>query len=120
MQWLPAFLRDVGFSITFLLAIDLITSQHSDRAIEQCGIYKVQAMKTIKILGMGCPKCKQTASVVNTAIQSLGIEAEVIKVVDIRQIMEYHVLTTPAVVIDEQVIIKGRVPSVREITDALR
>lgn len=76
-------------------------------------------MKTIKILGMGCPKCKQTEAVVNEAIKGLGIEAKVIKVEDIRQIMQYHVLTTPALVVDEEVKLKGHVPSVKEVTDVL-
>lgn len=76
-------------------------------------------MKTIKILGMGCPKCKKTEAVVHEAIKGLGIEASVIKVEDIEQIMQYHVLTTPAVVVDEEVKLKGHVPSLDEVTAAL-
>lgn len=76
-------------------------------------------MKTVKILGMGCPKCKQTEAVVNEAIKMLDIEARVIKVEDIQEIMQYHVLTTPVVVVDEEVKLKGHVPSVKEVTEAL-
>ncbi|MEO9870641.1 thioredoxin family protein [Ekhidna sp.] len=76
-------------------------------------------MKTIKILGMGCPKCKQTEAVVQKAIKELGIDAEVIKVEDIQQIMQYNILSTPALVIDEVVKSKGYVPTIAEIKNAL-
>jgi len=69
-------------------------------------------MKTIKILGTGCPKCKQTEAVVKEALAQSGQQAEIIKVEDIQKIMEYNVMSTPAVVVDEVVKIKGRVPSI--------
>ena len=72
-------------------------------------------MKNIKILGTGCPKCKRTEAVVKEAITKFGIEAEVYKVEDIQEIIKYNILTTPAVVVDEVVKIKGRVPSVDEV-----
>ena len=72
-------------------------------------------MKNVKILGTGCPKCKRTEAVVKEAITKFGIEAEVYKVEDIQEIMKYNILTTPAVVVDEVVKIKGRVPSVDEV-----
>ena len=77
-------------------------------------------MKTIKILGAGCPKCKQTEKLVQEAIDKLKIEAEIVKVEDIQQIMKYNVLSTPAVVVDEVVKIKGKVPSMSEILDAMQ
>jgi len=76
-------------------------------------------MKTIKILGTGCPKCKQTEAVVKEVITQYSLDAEVIKVDDIQQIIQYNVLTTPAVVVDEVVQIKGRVPSAAEIKTLL-
>lgn len=72
-------------------------------------------MKSIKILGTGCPKCKQTESMVRQALSELQVEANVQKVEDIQDIMKYDVLSTPAVVIDEEVKIKGRVPSLAEL-----
>ena len=72
-------------------------------------------MKNIKSLGTGCPKCKRTEAVVKEAITKFGIEAEVYKVEDIQEIIKYNILTTPAVVVDEVVKIKGRVPSVDEV-----
>lgn len=76
-------------------------------------------MKTIKILGTGCPKCKQTEAVVKEVITQYSLDAEVVKVDDIQQIIQYNVLTTPAVVVDEVVQIKGRVPSSAEIKTLL-
>ncbi|MFT7149497.1 MAG: small redox-active disulfide protein 2 [Nonlabens sp.] len=72
-------------------------------------------MKTIKVLVSGCSKCRQTTSVIRETLTKLGIEANVEKVEDIQEIMKYKVMTTPAVIIDEMVMLKGRVPSMREM-----
>ena len=78
-------------------------------------------MKTIKILGTGCPKCKRTTEVVQQAVEELSLpDVSIEKVEDIMKIMEYNIMSTPAVVIDEQVAIKGRVPSRGEIIDLLK
>jgi small redox-active disulfide protein 2 len=76
-------------------------------------------MKTIKILGTGCAKCKKTEEIVRQVVEEMGVEAEIIKVEDIMQIMAYNVLSTPAVVVDEVVRIKGRVPLVNEVKGLL-
>lgn len=76
-------------------------------------------MKTIKILGTGCAKCKQTEAIIREVIAHEGIEANVIKVEDIQDIMAYNILSTPAVVVDEVVKIKGKVPTTQEIIAAL-
>ncbi len=72
-------------------------------------------MKTIKILGTGCPNCKTTEKVIREAVEALGVSVAIEKVEDIMDIMKYDVMSTPAVVVDEKVMIKGRVPSVDEI-----
>ena len=76
-------------------------------------------MKNIKILGTGCPKCKQTEAIVRQTLQECGVEANVQKVEDIQQIMQYNILSTPAVVVDEVVKIKGRVPTTSELKTIL-
>ncbi len=76
-------------------------------------------MYHIKILGTGCPKCKSTVTNTLEAVKLAGVEAEVIKVEDIQDIMAYNVLTTPVLVIDEQIKVKGRVPTVEEIKNLL-
>ena len=72
-------------------------------------------MKSIKILGTGCPKCKTVEANVRKAVEELGIDANIEKVEDIGKILQYNIMSTPAVVVDEVVKIKGRVPEVNEI-----
>jgi len=69
----------------------------------------------IAILGTGCPKCKQTAEMVRRAVEQTGIDATIYKVEDIREIMKFKVMTTPAVAVDGQVRIYGKVPTVDEV-----
>jgi small redox-active disulfide protein 2 len=69
----------------------------------------------IKILGPGCPKCKTLEKLTREVVEQSGIDATVTKVDDIVAIMNYGVMTTPALVIDEKVVVKGRVPSAEEI-----
>lgn len=76
-------------------------------------------MKTIKILGTGCTKCKQTEKLVKEVVSKHNLQAEVIKIEDIQQIMNYNVLSTPAVVVDEVVKIKGKIPTEAEILQAV-
>lgn len=73
----------------------------------------------IKILGTGCPNCKRTEAIVKEAVAELKIEATIEKVENILEIMKYDIMSTPAVVIDEVVKIKGRVPSIQEIKNLL-
>lgn len=77
-------------------------------------------MKIVKILGTGCTKCKQTEQIVKDTIAKNGIEATVEKVEDIQKIMEYDILATPAVVVDEIVKIKGKVPNENDVLEALK
>ena len=73
----------------------------------------------IKILGTGCPKCKSLEKLTREVIEKNGIKATVTKVEDIQEIMKYHIMSTPALVINEKVEIKGYVPSVDEIKKVL-
>jgi small redox-active disulfide protein 2 len=71
--------------------------------------------KNIKVLGPGCPKCKTTYNNVLEALKQLNIDADVIKIEDIEEMMKYNVLTTPVLVIDEAIKVKGRVADINEI-----
>ncbi len=73
----------------------------------------------IKILGSGCAKCKTLEKLTREVVQQNGIEATITKVEDIVEIMKYGIMTTPALVVDEKVEIKGRVPSADEIKKLL-
>ncbi len=73
----------------------------------------------IKILGTGCAKCKTTQAVVEKVVAESGVQAQVTKVEDIMDIMKYNIMSTPAVVVDEVIKIKGRVPSEAEVRKAL-
>ena len=69
----------------------------------------------IAILGTGCHKCKQTAEVVRRAVEQVGIDATIYKVEAIREILKFKVMTTPAVAVDGQLRISGKVPTVEEV-----
>ncbi|MBI9040333.1 thioredoxin family protein [Lutibacter sp.] len=71
--------------------------------------------KIIKILGSGCANCTSAEKRVKEVVHELNIDAQIIKVTDIQEIMKYDIMSTPAVVIDEKVVIKGKVPSKEEI-----
>lgn len=74
----------------------------------------------IKVLGTGCPNCKKTKAVVAATAQELDINAHVIEVTDIGDIMAYGVMSTPAVVIDGKVVSSGSVPTAKQMTQFMR
>lgn len=71
--------------------------------------------KVIKILGTGCPKCKTMTSLVKEVVSENNIDASIEKVEDIEEIMKFNVMSTPALVIDNVITIKGRIPSKDEV-----
>lgn len=76
-------------------------------------------MKDIKIIGTGCPKCRTLDKLVRNVVSQQGIDATVTKVEDILEIMQYNILSLPALVVDGKVMIKGYVPTIEEIRKAL-
>ena len=70
----------------------------------------------IEILGTGCAKCKQTTKNVQKAVDELGLDIQVEKVEDINRILEYGVMVSPAIVIDGDIKIAGKIPDVKQIT----
>jgi small redox-active disulfide protein 2 len=73
----------------------------------------------IKVLGTGCARCKSLEEVTRNAVKELNIDATVEKVEDIQKIMEYAVMRTPALVIDEKVVLSGQVPKINQLKDLL-
>jgi small redox-active disulfide protein 2 len=69
----------------------------------------------IKVLGPGCAKCKTLERLTNEAVSESGVTANVTKVDDIMEILQYNIISTPALVINGQVVVKGMVPSKDEI-----
>lgn len=72
-------------------------------------------MKKLQILGTGCPKCKKLAELAEDAAKSLGIQYEIEKITDVSKIMQFGVMMTPALAVDGEVKVAGRVPSVEEL-----
>ncbi|MBF0105644.1 MAG: thioredoxin family protein [Deltaproteobacteria bacterium] len=70
----------------------------------------------IKVLGPGCPNCKTLAKRTEEAVRNLGIAAQVIKITDYPEMMKYDMLGSPGLVINDKLVMSGRVPTVAEIT----
>ena len=75
--------------------------------------------KVIKILGTGCPKCQSMTAVVKDVVSENNIDATIEKIEDIMEIMKFNIMITPALVIDDVITIKGRVPSKDEVLKLL-
>lgn len=73
----------------------------------------------IQILGTGCPKCRQLAANAEAAARELGVEYELVKVTDINEIMKFGVMMTPALAVDGEVKVVGKVPEAEEIKGML-
>jgi len=73
-------------------------------------------MLNIRVLGPGCPNCKKVETIARQAVEHMGLEAEVVKVTDYNKILEYNILSTPGLVINEKVVCAGRIPTEAEVT----
>ena len=67
-------------------------------------------MITIKVLGPGCNNCEQVEKITHNAVKYIGVEAEIIKITDVAEIMAYPILSTPGLVIDEKLSVRGESP----------
>jgi len=76
-------------------------------------------VKQIKVLGPGCPKCQELLEQTQRAVRELNLECTVVKVSDIQEITRHGVMMTPALVIDDEVKIMGRVPALDDIKKLL-
>lgn len=77
-------------------------------------------MVTLQVLGAGCPKCKKLTEHAETAAKELGIEYEIEKVTDINDIMNFGVMMTPALAVDGEVKMVGKMASVEEIKELIK
>jgi len=76
--------------------------------------------KTIQILGPGCPKCQKLAEESEKAARELGLDFEIVKVTDLKEIMKYGVLTTPGLAVDGKVKAVGKVLDAQKIKEFLQ
>lgn len=74
----------------------------------------------IEIYGTGCPKCKQVEKLMRIAVEELGIDAEIVKVKDITEIMAKGISITPAIGIDGEIVLNGKIPSLEEAKKLLQ
>jgi small redox-active disulfide protein 2 len=72
-------------------------------------------MLTVKILGSGCANCRKLEAVAREAATEAGVAAQFVKVTDMKEIMNYDLLSTPGLVIDEKLVASGRIPTKAEI-----
>jgi small redox-active disulfide protein 2 len=70
----------------------------------------------IKILGTGCAKCHQLEQIARQVVKELAVDATIEEVKDMKKIMEYPILTTPGLVVNEELVCSGRIPSKSEVT----
>ncbi len=76
-------------------------------------------MLNIKVLGPGCANCKRVEQITRSELQKLGLDATVEKITDYKEIMAYGVIATPGLIINDQVVVYGRVPTNQEVTNWL-
>ncbi len=80
---------------------------------------KIETMKKLQILGTGCARCHALTQAAEQAAQALGLQYELEKVTDLHRIMSFGVMVTPALVVDGEVKMAGRVPSVADLKKLL-
>lgn len=97
----------------------IIPAAETDKESSCTAIGSGDGIKEIKVLGPGCAKCKSTYAVVEKVVKESGMDVQLTKVDDIEEIMHYNIMSTPDVVIDGKVVLKGKVPSESEVKQLL-
>lgn len=73
-------------------------------------------MLTIKILGSGCANCKRVEQIARKVVADMALEADIVKVTEYPKMMEYNILSTPGLVVNEKLVCSGRIPTTAEVT----
>jgi len=73
-------------------------------------------MLSIKVLGSGCANCKKVEEIARQAVSIMEVEVEIVKVTDYAEMMQYNILSTPGLVINEKLLSAGRIPTVAQVT----
>ena len=73
-------------------------------------------MITVKVLGSGCANCKRLEQIAHKVVDDMAMEAEIVKVTDYQEIMDHGVLNTPGLIVNDEVVSSGRIPTEAEIT----
>ncbi|MGM9759273.1 MAG: thioredoxin family protein [Parabacteroides sp.] len=97
----------------YVLPTEATNKIHDAASIDAKGI------REIKVLGPGCSKCKSTYAVVEKVVKASGKAIRLTKVEEIEEFMRYNILSTPAIVVDGQVVMKGKIPSESEVKQML-
>ncbi len=74
----------------------------------------------IKVLGPGCMNCQTLEKRTKAAVKNLNVEAEIEKVTDMQQITSYGIMLTPGLIVDDKIVVQGKVPTVEQIQDILK
>ena len=74
----------------------------------------------IKVLGSGCSKCNELEKNTREVLKDLNIDEEVAHIKDFKEIMKYGVMTTPALLVDEKILVSGRVPNIKELKELIQ
>lgn len=97
----------------------VIPAEESGQEPSGTAVSSGEGIKEIKVLGPGCAKCKSTYAVVEKVVKESGMDVQLTKVDDIEEIIRYNIMSTPAIVIDGKVALKGKVPSEPEVRQLL-
>ena len=98
----------------------VIPAEEPDKNPSDTSVGSGEDIKEIKVLGPGCAKCKSTYAVIAKVVKESGMDVQLTKVEDIEEIMRYNIMSTPAVVVDGKVVLKGKVPSESEVKEMLK
>jgi small redox-active disulfide protein 2 len=77
-------------------------------------------MLSIKILGPGCANCRKLEEIVRQSVDALKVDAQIVKITDMQEILAYDILKTPGLVIDEKLVMSGRVPTPAAVAELIR